>query len=69
MDQILTSPYNLSIVHQTENINLDDATTGESLDANIVVEESTLVIDVGIGLTIGEGKTLITDLYDLRRQP
>lgn len=69
MDQILTSPYNLSIVHQTENINLDDTTTGESLDANIVVEESILVIDVGIGLTIGEGKTLITDLYDLRRQP
>jgi len=69
MEPILTSPFNLSIVHQTENINLDDTTTGEPLDAKIVVEESTLVIDVGIGLTIGEGKTLITDLYDLRRQP
>lgn len=69
MDSILTSPFNLSIIHQTESIILDDETTRESLDAKIIIKESTLVIDDGVELTIGEGKTLIPDLYDLRRQP
>lgn len=63
------SPFILSLSHQTENINLDDATTGEPLDANIVVGPSQLVIDPGIALTVGEGKTLIPDLYDITRQP
>jgi len=63
------SPFILSLAHQTENINLDDTTTGEPLDANIVVGPSQLVIDPGIALTVGEGKTLIPDLYDITRQP
>lgn len=63
------SPFVLSLVHQTESINLDDETTKESLDANIIVGPSQLVVDPGVALTIGEGKTLIPDLYDITYNP
>lgn len=59
------SPFKLSMSHVTKNMVLDDTTTGESLDCIIVVNESQMVIDTGIGLTIGDGKTTIPDLYDV----
>jgi len=59
------SPFILSHTHITENITLDDATTGEDDDANIVVGESTFVVDDGVSLTVGEGKKVIPDLYDV----
>ena len=57
------SPFMVSVAHVTKNINLDNATTGETIDCNIVIAESQMVIDAGIGLTIGQGKKTIPDLY------
>ena len=57
------SPFMVSVAHVTKNINLDNATTGETIDCNIVIAESQMVIDSGKSLTIGEGKKTIPDLY------
>ena len=57
------SPFMLSLTHLTQNMILDNATTGETVDCNIVIAESQMVIDAGIGLTIGKGKKTIPDLY------
>ena len=59
------SPFILSHTRIKENINLDDATTGEDLDANIVVTESTFTVNTGVALTVGEGKVIIPDLYNV----
>ncbi len=59
------SPFILSHARIKENINLDDAITGEDLDANIVVTESTFTVNTGVALTVGEGKTIIPDLYNV----
>ena len=55
-------------VRVKENIILDDVTTGEDLDSNIIVESATLIVNAGIALTVGEGKTLIPDLYNVLDQ-
>ena len=57
----------VSVAHVTKNINLDNATTGETIDCNIVIAESQMVIDAGIGLTIGQGKKTIPDLYKVAK--
>ena len=57
------SPFMVSVAHVTKSINLDDTTTGETIDCNIVLAESQMVIDSGKSLTIGEGKKTIPDLY------
>ena len=57
------SPFMVSVAHVTKNIDLDNTTTGETIDCNIVIAESQMVIDAGIGLTIGKGKKTIPDLY------
>ena len=57
------SPFMVSVAHVTKNINLDNTTTGETIDCNIVIAESQMVIDSGKSLTIGEGKKTIPDLY------
>ena len=57
------SPFMLSLTHLNQNMILDNATTGETVDCNIVIAESQMVIDAGIGLTIGKGKKTIPDLY------
>ena len=61
------SPFMVSVAHVTKNINLDDTTTGETIDCNIVIAESQMVIDSGIGLTIGQGKKTIPDLYKVAK--
>ena len=61
------SPFMVSVAHVTKNINLDNATTGETIDCNIVIAESQMVIDAGIGLTIGQGKKTIPDLYKVAK--
>ena len=48
-----------------QNMTLNDTTTGEDLDCNLVIAESQMVIDAGIGLTVGDGKKVLTDLYDI----
>ena len=59
------SPFILSHARIKEDINLDDATTGEDLDANIIVTESTFTVNAGVALTVGDGKTVIPDLYNV----
>ena len=62
MEQIQESIFDLSLSRVTQSIDLDDTIAVE--DANIVVESSLLVIDDGI-VTIGEGKKLYLDLYNV----
>ena len=65
MEQIQQTEFDLSLSRVTQSIDLDDTVCVE--DASIVVESSILVVEDGSILTIGEGKILITDLYDLLR--
>jgi hypothetical protein len=65
MEQIIGTPYFVSVSHVTENMTLDNNTVGETIDCNIIVDSSILVIDTGIQLTIEQGKTLIPDVYNL----
>ena len=65
MEQIQQTEFDLSLSRVTQSIVLDDTVCEE--DASIIVESSILVIEDGVILTIGEGKILITDLYDLLR--
>jgi hypothetical protein len=60
-----SSPFILSLAHVTESITLDSTTTGETIPANIVIGESILVIDTGIGVTIGDDNTVVPDLFDV----
>ena len=62
MNQIEESSFDLSVARVIHSIDLDDTVAVE--DANIVVESSLLVIDDGI-VTIGEGKKLYLDLYNV----
>ena len=63
MEQIQQTEFDLSLSRVTQSLDLDDTVCVE--DAAIVVESSILVIEDGVILTIGEGKKLIPDLYDL----
>lgn len=64
MEKISDSDYSKSISHVTQNMVLDDTGTSESLDCIVVVEANNLIIDAGIGLTIGNGKKLIPNTYN-----
>ena len=67
MKQIATSKFYNHAIHIEENMTLDDAGTGEADDCNIVTEAATLICDDNIVITIGDGKTLIPDLYNVYR--
>ena len=59
------SPFIVSHTHIKESITLDDVTTNESDDCNIVMTESTFTVDDNIVITVGEGKTVVPDLYNV----
>ena len=59
------SPFIVSHTHIKESVTLDDASTGEPDDCNIVTTESTFTVDDNVVLTVGEGKTVIPDLYNV----
>lgn len=59
------SPFIVSHTHIKENITLDDATTNEPDDCNIVMTESTFTVDDSVVITVGEGKTVVPDLYNV----
>ena len=59
------SPFIVSHTHIKESVTLDDAGTGEADDCNIVTEAATLIFDDSVTLTVGDGKTLIPDLYNV----
>jgi len=63
MDKITGTPYYVSVAHVTETMTLD-STNADPIDSNVIVEESILVIDTGVLLTIDQGKTLIPDVYN-----
>ena len=51
-------------VSVTENIMLDTTTAGESY-SYVVVQEPRIIVQTGVAVTVGLGKTLVTDLYQL----
>ena len=59
------SPFMLSTTHIKKNISIDNTSTGETIECNVVVAESQMIIDSGIGITIGRGKKVLPDLYDI----
>ena len=65
MEQIQQTEFDLSLSRVTQSLDLDDTVCVE--DASIIVESSILVIEDGVILTIGEGKKLVPDLYNLLR--
>ena len=65
MKQISTSDFYNHAIHIEENMALDDAGTGEPDDCNIVTTESSFTIDDSVVLTVGEGKTVVPDLYNV----
>ena len=59
------SPFIVSHTHIKESVTLDDAGTGEPADCNIVTTESSFTVDSGVSVTVGDGKTVIPDLYNI----
>ena len=57
------SPFVLSIGRVTQSIDLDDTIAEE--DANIIVGGATIIVDDGSTVTVGEGKKVIPDLFDV----
>ena len=67
MEKIDDSSIYTSVSHVTKNLTLDNATTGETIDCNIIVDASNLIIDNGVNLIIGAGKKVIPDLYNINK--
>ncbi len=67
MEKINDSSIYTSVSHVTKNLTLDNATTGETIDCNIIVDASDLIIDNGVNLIIGAGKKVIPDLYNINK--
>ena len=65
MEKIQQSKFYNHAARLTENMTLDAAYIGETVPSNIVMKEAILIIDSGLTLTIGEGKTLIPDVYNI----
>jgi len=42
-----------------------DNTNADTVPANIVVEAATMTVDDSVTLTVGEGKTVIPDVYNI----
>ena len=65
MEKIQQSKFYNHAARLTENMTLDAAYIGETVPSNIVMKSATLIIDSGKSLTIGEGKTLVPDVYNI----
>ena len=59
------SPFYHSFARITEDISLDATYIGETVESNVVAAEETITVNTGVALTIGEGKTVIPDLYKI----
>ena len=61
-----SSPF--SYINATAYVNQDivlDTTTAGADNSYVVVQEPRLVVSVGAAVTVGLGKTMVTDLYQL----
>jgi len=65
-DNNVKSPFSYidAQTYVTQNIVLDTNNAGTS-DSYIVVQEPRMVVQPGVAVTVGLGKTLVTDLYQL----
>lgn len=64
MERINRGKFIRSSIHLTETMTLDD-TNADTVPANVVVEAYTMTIDDSVTLTVGEGKTVIPDVYNI----
>ena len=64
LQQVGDSNFNKSTVVITESITINDANTVTGA-ANIVTNQAMLTVDDSVTITIGEGKTLIPDVYNI----
>tara|TARA_B100000900_G_scaffold344445_1_gene308543 strand:- start:388 stop:597 length:210 start_codon:yes stop_codon:yes gene_type:complete len=62
--QVGDSNFNKSTVVITESITINDANTVTGA-AHIVTNQAMLTVDDSVTITIGEGKTLIPDVYNI----
>lgn len=62
MESITTTSFKKSFAHITESMSLDN--TVDPIDYKVITEESKIIIDSGITLTVGSGKTLIPNLHN-----
>ena len=58
------SPFVLNSVHVTESITFNN-TNADTVPASVVTGESTLTVDESVTITVGEGKTIVPDLYNV----
>jgi hypothetical protein len=64
MERINRDRYIRSSVNLTETMTLDN-TNADTVPANIIVEAYTMTVDDSVTLTVGEGKTVIPDVYNI----
>ena len=64
LQQVGDSNFNKSTVVITESITINDANTVTGA-AHIVTNQAMLTVDGSVTITIGEGKTLIPDVYNI----
>jgi len=64
MERINRGKFIRSSIHLTETMTLDN-TNADTVPANVVVEAYTMTIDDSVTLTVGEGKTVIPDVYNI----
>ena len=67
MEKVDDSSLYTSVSHVTKNLTLDNVTTGETIDFNIIVDASDLIIYNVVNLIIGAGKKVIPDLYNINK--
>lgn len=58
------SPFVLNSVHVTESITFNN-TNADTVPTNVVTGESILTVDESVTITVGEGKTIVPDLYNV----
>lgn len=61
------SPFYHSFARVTENLELNETLLGTNIPSSVVATEETITVNSGVALTIGEGKTVIPDLYGVYR--
>ena len=64
LQQVGDSNFNKSTVIITESITINDANTVTGA-AHIVTNQAMLTVDDSVTITIGEGKTVIPDVYNI----